>query len=100
MVEGADCKSAHVGSIPTSVSGAASQRHRRVAGVVELACATYPRRLIGRTTDFGSVNLGSSPSGDAKVECANTPLASTVDILRGGREAHYLWVISMSLRAI
>ena len=28
VVEGADCKSAHVGSIPTSVSGAASPRRR------------------------------------------------------------------------
>lgn len=54
----------------------------------------------GRTADFGSVNLGSSPGRDAKGGCANTPPASTVDAPRGGREAHYLWVISMSLRAI
>ena len=99
VVEGADCNSAHVGSIPTSVSGAASPR-RRVAGLAGLACAAYPRRPMGKTTDFGSVNLGSSPSGDAKGGCANALPASTIDAPRGGREAHHLWVISMSLRAI
>ena len=99
MVEGADCNSAHVGSSPTSVSGAASPR-RRVAGVVGLACATYPCRLIGRTVDFGSTNPGSSPGRGAKGGCANAPPASTVDVLRGGREAHCPWVISMRLRAI
>lgn len=90
VVEGADCKSAHVGSSPTSVSGAASSRHRRVAGVVELACATYPCRPIGKTADFGSANTGSSPGRGAKGGCANVLPASTIDAPRSGREAHHL----------
>lgn len=71
----------------------------RVAGVAGLACAAYPRRPMGKTTDFGSVNLGSSPSGGAKGGCANALPASTVDAPRGGREAHFLWVIFIGLLA-
>lgn len=55
---------------------------------------------FGRTADFGSANPGSSPGGDAKSGWANALPAFTVDALRGGREAHHLWAISMSLRAI
>lgn len=99
VVEGADCNSAHVGSSPTSVSGAASPRQRRVAGVVELACATYPRRPTGKTADFGSANTGSSPVGDAIKRLGARGRTSRVK-WGVGREAYCLWVVSMRLWAI
>ena len=46
------------------------------------------------------VALFDTRGGDAKGGYANTLPASTVDAPRGGREAHHLWVISMSLLAI
>lgn len=46
------------------------------------------------------VILFNTHGGDVKGGCANTLPASTVDTPRVGREAHHLWVIFMSLRAI
>lgn len=48
VVEGADCKSAHVGSIPTSVSGVSPVARESVATLVDVALTVFFSVLLLR----------------------------------------------------